>query len=91
MLFRSKSLRSLLRDLGRRGVQHVLIEGGGRTHGEAFDRGLVDRVVFYMAPVLLGGEIPAIGGLGRAPLRLENPVYKKVGPDLRIEARVLTG
>jgi diaminohydroxyphosphoribosylaminopyrimidine deaminase/5-amino-6-(5-phosphoribosylamino)uracil reductase len=90
LVFKGKSLRTLLRDLGRRGVQHVLIEGGGRTHGEAFDRGLVDRVVFYVAPVLLGGEIPAIGGLGGNPPRLENPAYQKVGPDLRIEARVLT-
>jgi diaminohydroxyphosphoribosylaminopyrimidine deaminase/5-amino-6-(5-phosphoribosylamino)uracil reductase len=90
LVLKGKPLRTVLRDLGRRGVQHVLIEGGGRTHGEAFDQGLVDRVVFYVAPVLLGGEIPAIGGLARNPPRLENPAYKKVGPDLRIEARVLT-
>jgi diaminohydroxyphosphoribosylaminopyrimidine deaminase/5-amino-6-(5-phosphoribosylamino)uracil reductase len=90
LVFKGKPLRTGLRDLGRRGVQHVLIEGGGRTHGEAFDQGLVDRVVFYVAPVLLGGEIPAIGGLGRNHPRVENPAYQKVGPDLRIEARVLT-
>lgn len=89
LVFKGKSLRSVLRELGRRGVQHVLIEGGGRTHGEAFDRGLVDRVVFYVAPVFLGGEIPAIGGKGGKPLRMQEPSYKKVGPDLRIEARVL--
>lgn len=89
LVFRGKSLRAVLQDLGRRGVQHVLIEGGGRTHGEAFDRGLVDRVIFYIAPVLLGGKIPAVGGRGKHRIKLANPIYKKVGGDLRIEAEVL--
>lgn len=88
LVFKGKSLGSVFRDLGRRGVQHVLIEGGGRTHGEAFDRGLVDRVVFYVAPVLLGGSTPAVGGRGKHDIPLVNPVYKKVGADLRIEAEV---
>lgn len=89
LVFQGKSLLSVLCDLGRRGVQHVLIEGGGRTHGEAFDRGLVDRVVFYIAPILLGGSTPAVGGRGKLDIQLVNPVYKKVGADLRIEAVVL--
>ena len=89
LVFQGKSLRAVLRDLGKLGVQHVLIEGGGRTHGEAFDRELVDRVVFYVAPVLLGGNIPAVGGRGKNGIRLGNPVYKRVGGDLRIEAEVL--
>ena len=89
MVFQGKSLRTVLRGLGRRGIQHVLIEGGGRTHGEAFDQGLVDRVVFYVASVLLGGNTPAVGGRGKNDIQLANPLYKKVGADLRIEAEVL--
>jgi diaminohydroxyphosphoribosylaminopyrimidine deaminase/5-amino-6-(5-phosphoribosylamino)uracil reductase len=89
LVFKGKSLLSVLRDLGRRGVQHVLIEGGGRTHGEAFDRGLVDRVVFYVAPVLLGGCTPSVGGRGKLDIQLANPIYKMLGADLRIEAEVL--
>ena len=89
LVFKGKSLLSVLRDLGRRGVQHVLIEGGGQTHGEAFDRGLVDRVVFYVAPVLLGGNTPAVGGRGKNNIQLAKPDYKKIGADLRIEAEVL--
>ena len=90
LVFKGKSLLSVLRDLGRRGVQHVLIEGGGQTHGEAFDRGLVDRVVFYVAPVLLGGNTPAVGGRGKNNIQLAKPDYKKVGADLRIKAEVLS-
>jgi diaminohydroxyphosphoribosylaminopyrimidine deaminase/5-amino-6-(5-phosphoribosylamino)uracil reductase len=85
-------LRSVLKDLGQRGVEHVLIEGGGRTLGEAFDRKLVDRVVFYIAPVLTGGAVSAVGGNGakdnESGVRLMNPIYKRVGPDLKITAEV---
>jgi diaminohydroxyphosphoribosylaminopyrimidine deaminase/5-amino-6-(5-phosphoribosylamino)uracil reductase len=89
LVFTGKTLKSILRDLGKRGVQHVLIEGGGRTHGEAFQKGLVDRIVFYVAPVLLGGEVASIGGIGKVNLSLSNPSYQRIGPDLRIEAKVL--
>jgi len=92
LVFSGKSLRMVLKELGRRGVQHVLIEGGGRTLGEAFDKGLVDRVVFYVAPILMGGPVAAVGGVGAAGnengLRLHNPSYKKIGPDLRIEGEI---
>ena len=92
LVYRGQSLRSVLKDLGQRGVEHVLIEGGGRTLGEAFDRKLVDRVVFYIAPVLTGGAVSAVGGNGakdnESGVRLMNPIYKRVGPDLKITAEV---
>jgi len=92
LVFAGKSLRAVLRDLAGRGVERVLIEGGGRVLGEAFDRALVDRVVFYIAPTLLGGPVPAVGGLGVAGneqrIHLVNPQYKPVGGDLRVEADV---
>ena len=95
LVYQGKSLRSVLRDLGKRGVEQVLIEGGGRTLGEAFDRGLVDRVVFYLAPVLLGGPIAAVGGRGTASIpngiALENVSYRVTGGDMRIEGTVRKG
>ena len=72
--------------------QHVLIEGGGKTLGEALDRHLIDRIVFYIAPVLLGGPTPALGGHGvpsnESAIHLKNPTYRLIGPDLRIEGEV---
>src|SRR5436190_2607782 len=44
LVYRGKSLRAVLRDLGRRQITSVLIEGGGGVLGEAFDRRLVQRV-----------------------------------------------
>ena len=92
LVFEGKSLREVLQDLGRRGIEQVLIEGGGRTLGEAFDEGLVDHIVFYVAPVLIGGETPSVGGSGvennERAIRLINPTYTRIGDDIRIEGAV---
>jgi hypothetical protein len=60
--------------------------------GEALDRRLIDRIVFYIAPVLLGGPTPALGGHGvpsnESALHLNNPTYRRIGPDLRVEGEV---
>ena len=92
LVFRGQSLRAVLRELGRREITSVLLEGGGRVLGEAFDRRLVDRVQFYVAPLLCAGPVPAVGGRGvgatvEAPL-LRNPRYDRIGGDLRLTAEV---
>ncbi|MEI6278707.1 MAG: bifunctional diaminohydroxyphosphoribosylaminopyrimidine deaminase/5-amino-6-(5-phosphoribosylamino)uracil reductase RibD [Verrucomicrobiae bacterium] len=94
VVFKGMSLRRVLKELGKRGVLSVLIEGGGRTLGEAFDRRLVDRAVFYIAPVLTGGEVPAVGGLGvnsnEQGWHLADTSYRITGGDLRVEGSVIT-
>ncbi len=85
LVYRSEPLRFVLRDLARRGCANVLIEGGGEVLGAAFDARLVDRVRFYMAPLLCGGPT-VIGGRGvgssAEALRLKNVSYRRCGPDL---------
>jgi diaminohydroxyphosphoribosylaminopyrimidine deaminase/5-amino-6-(5-phosphoribosylamino)uracil reductase len=92
IVYHRQPLRAVLRDLGKRGVTGVLIEGGTRVLGEAFDRRLVDEVQFYVAPVLLGGPAVVVGGRGvgatiEAP-QLVDPTYAQVGDDLKIRALV---
>jgi diaminohydroxyphosphoribosylaminopyrimidine deaminase/5-amino-6-(5-phosphoribosylamino)uracil reductase len=91
LVFRGKSLRAVLRDLARRGCTSVMIEGGGALLGSAFDARLVDRVQFYLAPLLCGGP-DVIGGLGagstRDSVELENVSYRRIGPDLLLRADV---
>ncbi|NJN63934.1 MAG: hypothetical protein HC882_03030 [Acidobacteria bacterium] len=45
---------AMLRDLGARGVLGVVIEGGGATHGTFLAAGLVDKLYWYVAPIVLG-------------------------------------
>jgi diaminohydroxyphosphoribosylaminopyrimidine deaminase/5-amino-6-(5-phosphoribosylamino)uracil reductase len=87
-------LRSLLAHLGKRDVQTVLLEGGPTLGWSAVAEGLVDRLVLFLAPKLLGGErAPGVlGGEGLAPvdqavaLRITDVV--RVGEDLMVEADV---
>jgi diaminohydroxyphosphoribosylaminopyrimidine deaminase/5-amino-6-(5-phosphoribosylamino)uracil reductase len=92
LVFRGKSLRAVLKDLGRRQITSVLIEGGGQVLGEAFDKRLVQRVHFYVAPLLCGGPVVAIGGLGAGSTAespaIQNPVYSKLGDNLRLTGDV---
>jgi diaminohydroxyphosphoribosylaminopyrimidine deaminase/5-amino-6-(5-phosphoribosylamino)uracil reductase len=93
MLFRNVSLRTALRSLARRGVVSVLIEGGSQTFGEAFDRGLVDEVSFYMAPIFTGGPKSVVGGRGVATshngVTLSQVTYTKIGADVRMTGFVV--
>lgn len=87
LVYRGKSLGAVLRELGKRQITSVLIEGGGRVLGAAFDERLVDRVHFYLAPLFCGGP-DVIRGRGAAStaasLELKNPHYTKIGSDLRL-------
>ena len=74
VILRQKSLRAALRALARKGIQRVLLEGGGYTLGRAFDAGLVQEIVVYIAPLLAGGAIPAVGAKGVAPVLPERRV-----------------
>jgi diaminohydroxyphosphoribosylaminopyrimidine deaminase/5-amino-6-(5-phosphoribosylamino)uracil reductase len=88
-------LRRLCRLLARRGIQSILIEGGGEVLASAFAERLVDRIAFFIAPMLIGGRTaPAsVGGIGVSRLahaiRLDDVTYRRVGPDLCVEGRVV--
>jgi diaminohydroxyphosphoribosylaminopyrimidine deaminase/5-amino-6-(5-phosphoribosylamino)uracil reductase len=83
----------VLSQLAARDVQHVLLEGGPTLAGAFVQAGLVDRVVAYLAPVLLGAGAAAMGPAGidtiSAALRLETQDVSQVGPDVRVTARTL--
>lgn len=61
-----RDLDGVLRELGRRGIQSVLVEGGATVAAAFLDSGLVNKVTVFIAPVIIGGrDAPsAIGGLG---------------------------
>lgn len=93
LVYSGQTLRKVLRDLGRKEIMSVLIEGGMRVLGEAFDAQLVDRVQFFVAPLLLGGPKVAVGGRGAGSTlespRVANPLYQRIGDDLILSGDVL--
>jgi diaminohydroxyphosphoribosylaminopyrimidine deaminase/5-amino-6-(5-phosphoribosylamino)uracil reductase len=88
---RGLDLRALLNALGQRGVERILLEGGPTLAGSFVDAGLVDRVIAYVAPALIGGGgLSALGGPGAASIeavrRFELDEVIRVGPDVRLTA-----
>ncbi len=51
-----RNLEGVLRELGRRSIQSVFVEGGANVAGAFLDAGLVDKVSFFIAPLIIGGR-----------------------------------
>ncbi|HVM10918.1 MAG TPA: bifunctional diaminohydroxyphosphoribosylaminopyrimidine deaminase/5-amino-6-(5-phosphoribosylamino)uracil reductase RibD, partial [Actinomycetota bacterium] len=87
-------LDALLSELGKRDVQHVLLEGGPTLAWEAVASGVVHEVVVFIAPILVGGEdapsvlmgggMPTIGDAVRLRIR----EVTRVGEDTKVVADV---
>ncbi len=77
--------------LASEGIASVLIEGGAEVHGAFLDAGLVDRVVWFQAPMLLGGQARAAVE-GEGPNRLLEAVRfevvsgRRIGRDWMVDA-----
>jgi diaminohydroxyphosphoribosylaminopyrimidine deaminase/5-amino-6-(5-phosphoribosylamino)uracil reductase len=84
-------LHALMAELHRRQVVSVLLEGGPRLAGSFLAEGLIDRVVGYLAPALLGSGAAALGPAGVGTIgdihRLEFEDVTRIGPDLRVVLR----
>ena len=84
-------LGALLDELGARRMTNVLVEGGGELLGGLFDAGLVDRVMIFVAPLIVGGAgaTTPVAGKGveavEDGLRLRDCRSERVGPDVLIE------
>ena len=81
---------ALLELLGKREITSVLVEGGGTLLGSLFDLGLVDKVVAFVAPVIIGGQgVPSpVAGAGVEnmvdALRLKDVEISRFGADVAI-------
>ncbi len=88
-------LKQLLKVLGERQITSILVEAGGILLGSLFDQGLVDKVVAYMAPLIIGGESarPSVAGRGIEKLadcaRLNRVRFEQVGEDIMVSGYVV--
>ena len=83
-------LADVLAELGKRSIQSVLVEGGATLAGLLLDAGLIDKVTFFIAPMIIGGkDAPsAIAGAGAGKiadaLQLSNVEVAQHGRDIEI-------
>lgn len=84
-------LAAMLHDLGQRGINELHVEAGHTLNGALLREGLVDELLIYLAPKLLG---PGLGMANIGPLAtlvqaqaLEFTHIERIGPDLRILAQ----
>ncbi len=87
-------LERLLRVLGERQITSVLVEGGGILFGSLFDNELVDKVIAFIAPIIIGGReaVTAVAGWGidrvADSLKLERVSVERFGEDLMVTGYV---
>jgi len=88
LIYKAKSLAGVLRDLGKRGITSVLIEGGGDVLGQALDARLIDKVQLYLGPILSAGSVVAFPGWGADKtadaVRLGRISYQRIGQSVCI-------
>lgn len=83
-------INSLLKELGKREITSVLCEGGGTLLGTLFENHLVDKVVAFIAPIVIGGTEVKTPVLGRGvdhiaeALRLQHIKIERFGDDVMI-------
>lgn len=80
---------SLRRLVSEQGVLSCMTEAGGVFSAALFEAGLIDEVVVYLAPLLCGGDKPALAGAGLPEsLKLVDLEYLQLGVDLRMRGRI---
>ncbi|MCO5315402.1 MAG: bifunctional diaminohydroxyphosphoribosylaminopyrimidine deaminase/5-amino-6-(5-phosphoribosylamino)uracil reductase RibD [Solirubrobacterales bacterium] len=88
----AERFREALDRLGEKRIASVLLEGGPTLAGAALAAGEVDRAEIFVAPLLLGGGMPAIAGEGpdliSEATRAEDLRISRVGQDVHMSARI---
>lgn len=85
-----RNLQGVLQELGKREIQSVLVEGGAEVAGSFYDAKLIDKISFFIAPLVIGGkDAPtAIAGQGAqvlaSAMRLKDTRISRHGNDLEI-------
>ncbi|MGD0336454.1 MAG: bifunctional diaminohydroxyphosphoribosylaminopyrimidine deaminase/5-amino-6-(5-phosphoribosylamino)uracil reductase RibD [Candidatus Omnitrophota bacterium] len=88
------NLKDMLKKLARLEITNILVEGGGTLNGSLFDEGLVDKVMFFISPRIIGGKdaVSAVMGKGAVrvdrALKLKNISLRRIGEDFLVEGYV---
>ncbi len=87
-------IKSLFEKLGGRGITSVLVEGGSILIGSIFDKGLADKIIAFIAPIVIGGERAktAVAGKGIDKVvnsfKLKRVDIKRFGQDIMVSGYI---
>lgn len=88
------NLKDMMKKLGQLEITNIFVEGGGTLIGSLFDEGLVDKVLFFISPKIIGGKEAISSVMGRGISRVEKAVklkdirIKRIAEDFLIEGNV---
>ncbi|MDD2733537.1 MAG: bifunctional diaminohydroxyphosphoribosylaminopyrimidine deaminase/5-amino-6-(5-phosphoribosylamino)uracil reductase RibD [Desulfuromonadaceae bacterium] len=86
------SMKDLLQKLGEMGVQSILLEGGSHLAGNMLQQGLIDELVFFVAPKIIGSNgfapftLQGITSMAHA-IKLNFTDIRRIGSDIVVTAR----
>jgi len=84
----------LMKELGKRGISNLLIEGGGQVNESALRCKIVDKICFFIAPKIIGGESAKTPVEGEGIKNLKEAIlikgleYQRIGEDILVEGYI---
>ncbi len=87
-------LTHMIEELGKMGIAHLMIEGGAEIAASSIQEGIVDKIIFFISPKIIGGKnAPGpVGGEGIArmedAIHLQHLTSKRFGEDIMIEGYI---
>jgi len=88
------NLKNMMKQLARMEIANILVEGGGMLIGSLFDEKLVDKVLIFISPKIIGGKdaISSVMGKGIArvdkAIRLKQVSVRRISEDILVEGYV---
>jgi diaminohydroxyphosphoribosylaminopyrimidine deaminase/5-amino-6-(5-phosphoribosylamino)uracil reductase len=88
------NLRDALKKLARLQISNIIVEGGGTLIGSLFDERLVDKILFFISPKIIGGKDAVSSVMGNGVKRIDQAIklrdlkIRRFGEELLVTARV---
>lgn len=88
------NLKDMMKKLAQLEITNILVEGGGTLIGSMFDEGLVDKILFFVSPKIIGGKEAISSVMGKGISRIDKSIklkaikLKRIGEDFLIEGDV---
>ncbi len=88
------NLKDAMKKLARLQITNLLVEGGGTLIGALFDEGLVDKILFFISPKIIGGKEAISSVMGKGAARIDKAIklrevkLKRIGEDFLVEGYV---